>query len=72
MPEKEALRLFLQILEGYEALRNIGSIHRDIKPDNIFIKDNQIKLGDFGYSTPLTSECVESNVNLGTPLYMAP
>ena len=72
MADTNALGLFLQILESYEALRNIGTIHRDIKPENIFIKDNRLKLGDFGYSIPLSTQKIESSVNLGTPLYMAP
>jgi hypothetical protein len=48
------ISLILQIINGLEYLRTKNIIHRDIKPDNIFlIHDNTynkyiVKLGDFG------------------------
>lgn len=45
-------------------------MHRDIKPDNIFLYDNNmIKIGDFGFAkigVDLTK------TKLGTPLYSSP
>lgn len=41
---------------------------RDLKPDNIFIKDGNCKLGDFGLSSQKNMLTTE----LGTPLYKAP
>ena len=72
MEELKALKLFMEVLEGYEQLRNIGCIHRDIKPENILIKDGKAKLADFGYSTFLKRISVKEAYNVGTPLYMAP
>lgn len=43
-----------------------------MKPDNIFIKDGQVKLGDFGYCALLGRNRIEGEINLGTPAYMAP
>ena len=66
--ENEALFYFEQIINGLSRLHELGLIHRDLKPDNIFLKSDQILLGDFGLS-------IEANFTasiVGTPLYMDP
>ncbi|KAI9189229.1 hypothetical protein H9P43_000659 [Blastocladiella emersonii ATCC 22665] len=49
-------------------------LHRDIKPDNVFLDaDNNAKLGDFGLSTLLgESENNFARTFVGTPYYMSP
>ncbi len=48
-------------------------IHRDIKPDNILIKNGIIKISDFGFSRYAIFEGQENFTNgIGTPLYMSP
>lgn len=49
-------------------------IHRDIKPDNIFILHTGeiIKLGDFGLAKMLTSQNDFAKTYVGTPYYMSP
>lgn len=70
----EILEIFIQILDGLDAIHSKGIVHRDLKPQNILItKDKTIKLLDFGLSklidyTSLTS----TGDNLGSPLYMSP
>ncbi|KAM9195700.1 interferon-induced, double-stranded RNA-activated protein kinase [Mergus octosetaceus] len=62
---------FLQILEGVNYIHSKGLIHRDLKPQNIFIsRDGQIKIGDFGLVTSVTYETLTEN--RGTKSYMAP
>lgn len=42
---------FVEICEAIRYLHGRGVVHRDIKPQNIFLtKDNSVRLGDFGVS----------------------
>ncbi|CAK9439878.1 uncharacterized protein LODBEIA_P39780 [Lodderomyces beijingensis] len=47
-------------------------IHRDIKPDNIFIENDVLKLGDFGLAKMLTTQNDFAKTYVGTPYYMSP
>jgi len=68
---KIALEIIKQVLEGLGELHKKVGAHRDIKPENIFLKGNQVKIGDYGlvksqrYVTQLTTIA-------GTRDYMAP
>ena len=42
-----------QIFGGLFNMHFLGISHRDLKPENILIKDNQIKICDFGASKEL-------------------
>lgn len=68
IPENIVTRLIMQIGIGLFYLHSMGIIHRDIKPDNIFVKNGIIKIGDFGFATKDVSPSTE----LGTLPYKAP
>ncbi|KAF9467165.1 kinase-like domain-containing protein [Collybia nuda] len=47
-------------------------LHRDLKPDNVFLDEaNMVKLGDFGLSKALAQTSF-ANTYVGTPYYMSP
>ncbi len=46
---EELKSLFAQLINGMEAI-NHHLVHRDIKPDNILLADNVVKITDFGLS----------------------
>lgn len=63
-------RIALQICDGCLFLHNYGIIHGDLKPPNILLKHDQVKICDFGISKTLSDTILTGIV--GTPQYMSP
>jgi NIMA (never in mitosis gene a)-related kinase len=63
----------LHICLGLKEIHDQNLIHRDLKPDNLFITgDNTIKIGDFGISKQLQNENECAKTQIETMIYMAP
>ncbi|KAF8954141.1 kinase-like domain-containing protein [Flammula alnicola] len=59
-------------VESQGSSRRAQILHRDLKPDNVFLDENNIvKLGDFGLSKAL-AQASFANTYVGTPYYMSP
>ena len=80
-PPEQAVDFAQQILSGLESAHAIGVVHRDLKPDNVFIVPATggllLKLIDFGIaklraSTEFQKGLTRAGVIMGTPEYMAP
>jgi len=70
--EKEARRLFKQLLSAVHYTHLQGYIHRDIKPENIFINVNDnVLLGDFSLATTWNPKITHAG-SCGTLHYAAP
>ncbi|KAK8831804.1 hypothetical protein WA577_001862, partial [Blastocystis sp. JDR] len=60
-------------LFGLYYLHQHNIMHRDIKPDNLFLSESGvIKLGDFGLAVQLEHSCSKRSTKCGTSWYMAP
>ncbi len=71
MTEQEVIRLGCDICEALEVCEKKKIIHRDVKPENIFVNEfGDFKLGDFGVARKLEHTVVASYK--GSPNYMAP
>lgn len=70
----KAIHYTRQILEGITRLHHDGILHRDIKPFNLLItEEDSVKICDFGLSK-LRGEktATPSNLKVGSPFYAAP
>jgi class 3 adenylate cyclase/tetratricopeptide (TPR) repeat protein len=72
-----AVRVIFEILEVLHKVHQIGIIHRDISPRNIFLARSDLlgevpKLLDFGVAHFVGSPHTQPGEVLGSPFYMAP
>jgi serine/threonine protein kinase/ligand-binding sensor domain-containing protein len=83
LSSKRCIEIAVPVCEALAAAHAEGVVHRDVKPDNIFLhqgKDGEVvKVVDFGIakligvnSAELTETANEFGVIVGTALYMAP
>jgi predicted Ser/Thr protein kinase len=67
------LDLMMQVCDGLQAAHERGVIHRDVKPNNLFVlSDGSLKILDFGVARLATSTLTASGFLVGTPEYMSP
>ncbi len=72
MSTQDVIKMGIDVLTGLEFCHQAKLIHRDIKPDNIFVSDfGEYKIGDFGISREIESTSVTLSQK-GTKTYMAP
>ncbi|MBN3325898.1 NEK11 kinase, partial [Atractosteus spatula] len=71
-PESQITEWFIQLLLGVHYMHERRILHRDLKTKNIFLKNNIVKIGDFGVSRLLMGSCDLATTFTGTPYYMSP
>ena len=79
LPVREAIGVALGILAALSALHRRDVIHRDLKPQNVFLTPHGVKLLDFGLARSVDAEFGQTaslltrpGTIMGTPRYMAP
>ena len=88
MSPEEAVDVAVQALSALDAVHRAGVVHRDVKPDNIFLVDRTaegakprpgnspfVKVLDFGTSKPMSGperDLTGTGIAIGTAFYMSP
>ncbi len=75
----QVLKIGREMAMGLAAAHELGIVHRDIKPGNVWLEapNGRVKILDFGLAKPQddensSRELTHSGAIMGTPAYMAP
>jgi len=73
LPVPEALEIAAEIAEGLAKAHAQGVVHRDVKPGNLMITDDGVKVLDFGLAKFADSlQLTMAGSTIGTVAYMSP
>src|SRR3954468_2802271 len=71
----EAIRIATEGAGALGSARQLGFVHRDIKPDNIMLSGDQVLVADFGVARAVSEvqdKLTVTGMTVGTPTYMSP
>jgi serine/threonine protein kinase len=76
LPLAEALRIAREIAGGLAAIHEMGLIHRDVKPGNVWLEApaGRVKILDFGLARAAVGDAqlTQEGAIVGSPAFMAP
>jgi serine/threonine protein kinase len=74
LPVRTALELGIEIGRALAFAHESGLVHRDVKPQNVLLRNGDVKVTDFGIarSVDVKSGLTETGTVLGTSDYIAP
>jgi serine/threonine protein kinase len=68
--ENQAYKIFRDLSLALEFIHRQGVVHLDIKPENVFLKDEKYKLGDFGLASKAGGRAADEGDSRYLPLEM--
>ncbi len=74
LPRGVAIELLAQAADGLQAAHDMGVVHRDVKPENLFVTlETVVKVMDFGIARTVMAQGLTMDGAMGgTATYMAP
>ncbi|MCH8144622.1 MAG: protein kinase [Gemmatimonadetes bacterium] len=73
---EDAIRTTSEVADALSHAHGHGIVHRDVKPENIFLSAGQAVIGDFGIARAITAaggeRLTETGMAVGTVAYMSP
>ncbi|UPT75871.1 MAG: serine/threonine protein kinase [Elusimicrobiota bacterium] len=70
---RRALAILAQLAAAVDYAHGEGVIHRDLKPPNVMVFGDKVKVMDFGISRVVEhTQATKTSMIVGTPVYMAP
>jgi tetratricopeptide (TPR) repeat protein len=73
LPIDEALEIATQVADGLARAHAQGIVHRDIKPGNLILTEDGVRIVDFGLATFIDAlQLTVQGSTLGTAAYMSP
>jgi len=72
LPIGQAIAFTFEILDALRFAHRHGIIHRDVKPHNILIGGERLKVTDFGIARAGASQMTEAGSIMGTAQYLSP
>jgi tRNA A-37 threonylcarbamoyl transferase component Bud32 len=76
MQPERALAIARQIALGLDHAHGRGLVHRDLKPDNVVVQNETVRIVDFGLAIPVddqqSTRLTGVGIAIGTPIYASP
>jgi serine/threonine-protein kinase len=76
LPIDDAISIAREVADALGYAHGLGVIHRDVKPENILLRDGHALVADFGIALAVQTaggaRMTQTGLSVGTPQYMSP